>query len=588
MTSFRVSVRRTILAASLVLLCPALLRAQTETPTMEGTIGTPTLTPTVTPTPFYGECQIGVNGVPVIMRGADFDGDGHQDAAFLNSQGRNAFLLLTNAALHGGMCPANLVPGSVELRQGLAVGLSTIRPTGIDTNVDLAVAQSIQGTAVLQNSGGAVFDAGFPIPVDADARTVVTGDFNDDGFQDIATGTYSNNVVILLGATGGFLESSKRTVPVGVPVDLIAAADLNVDERLDLIVVSGSPPGTSRTSAVRILLNRPAAQNGFDLLEAPLGVDVPPNPVAISVGDFDRNGTPDIAIVDGPEVLLRLPTPTPVNTTSPTPSVTPTNTVDSEATPTDTPTRTPTGPIDTRTPTFTPTFTQTGTPTSTRTSIPQGSLEIFLSNLPTPGASDVNFTKSQELPAGRGPSSIAVGDLDDDDKLDAAVTSIGDDRVVFYYGVGDGTFVTMDPCYTDACVEDGPRVAGCCVGIGPRDVLIARIDENGAPNTLPDLLVANSDSQNISVLLSSAPAPTATVTQTPTGTITNTPGPTRTFTRVPNATARPTATCPPSGVCVQGEGCVQISAPHRSWLMLWPWVGVGMLWLARRLRGLRR
>lgn len=587
---FSVDVRRAIIAASALLFCPALLRGQvdpTPTPPVEGTVGTPTITPTPTHTPFYGECRIGVTGVPVIMRGADFNGDGHQDAAFLNSQGSSAFVLLTDATLHAGMCPANLVPGSVALREGLAVGLSTIPPTGVDTNVDLAVAQSLQGTAILQNSGGAQFQAGFPIPIDADARTVVSGDFDEDGFQDLAMGTYSNSVVILLGRSGGFDENTRRVIPVGVPVDLIGVADLNVDDDLDLIVVSGSPPSSGRSSAIRILLNRAAAPNGFDLIDAPLGTDVPPNPVAISVGDFDRNGSPDIAVVNGPQVLLRLPTPTPVNTISPTPSVTPTNTVDVEATPTDTPTVTPTGALDTRTPTHTPTATQTGTATHTRTAIPEGNLQIFLSEV-TPGATSIDFAKGQQLSAGRGPSSVAIGDLDGDDKLDAAVTSITDDRVVFFYGVGDGTFFTMDPCYTDACIDEArpgedPRVAGCCVGIGPRDLLIARIDENGESNTLPDLLVANADGQNISVLLSSAPPPTPTVTQTRTGTITNTPGPTRTFTDVPDSTPTPSATCNPElPICVQGEGCVQISAPQRSWMMLWPLFGAVVLWIARR------
>lgn len=588
-TYSRLQLPRLAALISAALLYPLVIGAQesTPTPSVPPTLtAVPSLTATPTQTPLYGECRLRIEGrVPVSMSGADFDGDGHEDAAFLDSQGTDVLVLLTDALLRAGMCPGDPTPRVVRLAEGAAVALTAIRSTNADTTVDLAVAQSEVGAGFVQNNGGAMFTSGFAIPLqtNADPRAVVAGDFNDDGLRDIAVGTRGTNgcvgigacaVSILYGNANGFNENVVP-ISVGVPVDLIGAADLNLDGRLDIVIVSASP----QPASVRVLLNKDPVNKEFQFLDAPLGIDVPPNPVALTIADFDGNGIPDIAIVDSEDVPLRLPTPTLASTVTATPTLTPTNTRDTAATPTET----PTGTLSTATPTFAPTDTPNPTPTSTRTMIAAGNLEIFVSEA-TQGSTNFSFRRTDVLPAGSGPSAVAVGFLDDDDNLDAAVTSVGDDRVVFFYGLGDGTFDTSDPCYTDACNDEVVARAGCCVGNGPRAILIAPIDEDALPDSRPDLLIANADGQSFSVLLSSAPPPTPTVTQTPTGTITNTPGPTLTFSPVPPATPRPTATCPPTGICVQGESCA-IAAPQSSMAMVWPWLGAAVLWILRKKRG---
>lgn len=610
------STRNRIIAILLVgssMLVSALCSAQTEA----------TATPAPTPRP-YGECKIQLPGsVPVKVVGrvrppvtpgapsiADFDGDGRRDAAVLDSQGRVS-LLLTTAQLASGTCVDGAILTPLAPQAVGGVDLDTIN-SDHDQFIDLTLAlnggPSIffnHGTLPISDISGSPGDAGL-------GMAIVTADFDADGNEDVAVGTHDLDqdppqgfVEIYYGLPApdrGVENQRPQRLEVGMPIDRIIVAVLNDAARLDLIVLSGNPP--NGTKPIRILLN-----NGDRTFQPPidLGEDIPTNPVAIAVGDFNRDQKLDLAVVDGPGVLLRVPSPTPVTpraTATPTVTSSPSRTKSSTPTgtlePTVTGTFTPTGTLDptlTVTPTRALTETPTQTATATRTPIPPGEVWIFLQNTqpPTPNGTPqttpgVSFSRGLEMPypAGRGPAAIAVGRLDDgSSNVDLAVTCISDDRVIFFYGEGNGKFRMQDPCPADACDDDGEKMAGCCVGVGPRSLLVtANVDSEQRS----DLFVANSDGQSISVLLSSNPTFTGTNTPTRTPTITNTPGPTntpsltRTSTKIPRPTSPPTATCPPTGICVQGESC-EIVAPQRSTPMLWPWVGALVLLV---LRGKRR
>jgi hypothetical protein len=81
------------------------------------------------------------------------------------------------------------------------------------------------------------------------------------------------------------------------------------------------------------------------------------------------------------------------------------------------------------------------------------------------------------------PCSVAIGDLNGDEKSDLAVANQYDDNVSILLGKGDGNF--------QSAVIYG-------AGGGPSSVAIS--DLNGDAN--PDLVVANRYSRNVSVLLS--------------------------------------------------------------------------------------
>ena len=69
------------------------------------------------------------------------------------------------------------------------------------------------------------------------ARTIVAGDFNRDGWPDVAhAGSGDNNVTILLNGRDGDLIDSHR-IPVNVGAFDMTAADFNSDGVTDLALV---------------------------------------------------------------------------------------------------------------------------------------------------------------------------------------------------------------------------------------------------------------------------------------------------------------------------------------------------------------
>jgi hypothetical protein len=161
-----------------------------------------------------------------------------------------------------------------------------------------------------------------------DPRGTAAGDFNRDGFPDMAVANWtSNQVAILLGNAGGTLQPFSNFA-ASLPSE-VTAADLNRDGRLDLIVAGGyegrlflgngdgtfSPgqlfaTGQGPRSPVVADFNRDSKPdvafavytagnislflgNGDGAFQAPV---VYPNPYTAKIlpGDFNRDGNPDL------------------------------------------------------------------------------------------------------------------------------------------------------------------------------------------------------------------------------------------------------------------------------------------------------
>jgi hypothetical protein len=104
-----------------------------------------------------------------------------------------------------------------------------------------------------------------------------------------------------------------------------------------------------------------------------------------------------------------------------------------------------------------------------------GSVSILLGN------GDGTFQPANNIPAGKNPISIALGDFNGDDRLDLAVTDSGNNTLSILLGKGDGTF--------QAPVSYG-------TGVGPTSVMLG--DFNGDHRL--DVVVANSGGSTVSVL----------------------------------------------------------------------------------------
>src|SRR5204862_441374 len=129
-------------------------------------------------------------------------------------------------------------------------------------------------------------------PVGTGPQSVAVGDFNRDGKPDLATAnTSSNTVTILLGnGTGGFSQAAGSPVAVGAGPQSVAVGDFNRDGKPDLATANAG------SNNVTILLGNGAG--GFSQAAgSPVAVGNPP--FSVAAGDFDHDGKPDLATANG-------------------------------------------------------------------------------------------------------------------------------------------------------------------------------------------------------------------------------------------------------------------------------------------------
>jgi hypothetical protein len=130
--------------------------------------------------------------------------------------------------------------------QGVTNGSWGFAPFDPDSLGDLIRLDQIGWVDVYRNSGCFTFDGGsfrFPVFTAGNARELALGDFNNDGFGDMAAIT---NAGVQFAQSSGNICSPPTTIDVGRGTpSTLAAADVNGDGRDDLI--AGFADGSVRT-----------------------------------------------------------------------------------------------------------------------------------------------------------------------------------------------------------------------------------------------------------------------------------------------------------------------------------------------------
>ena len=165
---------------------------------------------------------------PRAVATGDFNGDGIQDLAFANQSTNNVVVMLGNGT--GGFAQAPNSPFSA----GTAPFALVVGDFNGDGHLDIATANqgSNNVTVLLGNgAGGFTAAAGSPFSAGVSPDTLAVGDFNGDGIQDLAVpGFTTNNVAVLLGnGSGGFTTDPNGPFPVGTHPFAVAVGDFNGD-----------------------------------------------------------------------------------------------------------------------------------------------------------------------------------------------------------------------------------------------------------------------------------------------------------------------------------------------------------------------
>ena len=230
----------------------------------------------------------------------DFNGDGIEDLAIANYSGNSITILLGNGDGTFEKSAASSATGKAPV----AIATGDFNGDGIE---DLAVANSEEpaaGVTILLGKGDGTFDAG-PSPNDAGpspnpkfmqisyTSSIVVADFNGDGKADLAffsNGNVYGNVsssVLLGNGDGTFTPTTLVWPEVPAMSGALTVGDFNGDGIPDLMVAGGG----FKDSAQIVLGN---GDGTFNL--ADLGLD-PAVVVSGSAGDLDGDGLPDFVAV---------------------------------------------------------------------------------------------------------------------------------------------------------------------------------------------------------------------------------------------------------------------------------------------------
>ncbi|MBI3656246.1 MAG: VCBS repeat-containing protein [Acidobacteria bacterium] len=234
--------------------------------------------------------KVGPN--PSAIAAADLDNDGNLDVLVTSVDSHEVWVLYGDGT--GGLSygPITRVEAFPANSRPVSVAVGQIN-SDVDSRLDIATANfGTNSVSILLQTADGQF-AGRSFAVGANPNAIVLGDFDGDQKLDIATANYgSNNVTVLLGdGRGGVRATRTFSLPANAKPWQLAAADLNGDGKLDLVVVD------SGIDKISVLLGdgRWSTGGGF---EPARDFSVQRSPHALAIADINGDGKLDVVVAN--------------------------------------------------------------------------------------------------------------------------------------------------------------------------------------------------------------------------------------------------------------------------------------------------
>lgn len=292
--------------------------------------------------PFAPAQTFAVGTNPTGITSGDFNHDGDEDVATSNSLSDDVAALL--GAGDGSLGTAAFYP------VGFGPAAVTVGFFNADAHLDIATANSLtDDVSVLLGNGDGTFqpEMFFLLELGAFPFAILSGDYNEDGFADLAVANaFFDDMSILLGNGDGTFQQ-EIFFPTGVVPVGLAQGYYNDDTHLDIAVVNvgdetvsvlpglgdgsfgadtgpfpvGGEPASIATGDLNgdtfpdlVTANSKVDDNSVSVLlgngdgtfqdQVPHGVGG--QPLSVILADFDRNGTLDVATADISTVTILL------------------------------------------------------------------------------------------------------------------------------------------------------------------------------------------------------------------------------------------------------------------------------------------
>ncbi len=228
--------------------------------------------------------SVGTNPVGIIT--ADFNKDGYNDIAEINSISSNVVLLKNdgngNLQLNGGFSfdetPQQIVSGDFNN----------------DGNIDLAILCSSQLSKiyVFLNNNSGTFSPHQPITLETYTNSILAADFNNDGRTDLCVASPGNGYISLYTNIGNADFVNQNSIYIGNVISF-SSADLDNDGDVDIIysILSVSGGRKKLDGDLHVLEN--LGNNNFSII---LISSITGNLGSINVNDYNTDGNLDFII----------------------------------------------------------------------------------------------------------------------------------------------------------------------------------------------------------------------------------------------------------------------------------------------------
>lgn len=234
--------------------------------------------------PFQSPINIATGSNPTALAAGDFNGDGKQD-----------FIVASNSSIS--QVYLGQGNGLFTAGQQLSIGDSTRYMIAVDVSGDgkpdlVAANEAFDfGASVLISNGNGTFKNAVNYAVTTNTYGVAAADFNGDGKKDLAyVGTTDNRVAILINkGTGAFNNATFVTNTGSFGGKSVIAGDVNGDGKQDLVV------GNNSNDSLSVFLG--AGNGTFTKFATNVtgGIDLPN---FVTLADFNKDGKLDVAVLN--------------------------------------------------------------------------------------------------------------------------------------------------------------------------------------------------------------------------------------------------------------------------------------------------